>query len=251
MISPIIFDLGFLQLRWYGLLFIVGIILSYFIVLKIAKEKGIKKEIFEKYLIWAIASIVVGARLFEVLFYNPAYYFTNPLKIFFIWEGGLASHGAIIGLILVTFIFAKKYKLHFYDLADIIVIPCGLAAAFVRLGNFFNGELVGNITSSKIGMKFNNYEGLRHPVQLYQSFTNFIVFGIMYFYRNLKRGIPFWGFLAIYSVGRFITEFFKDIDKYAGLSLAQWISLGIVLIASYFLVKLTTFKGQHRHKVYK
>lgn len=245
MVNAILLDLGFWQLRWYSVLFVIGLILSYFIILKIAQEKGHKKELFERFFLWGVISIIIGARLFEVLFYEPSYYLSNPLKIFYVWEGGLASHGAIIGLILVSFIFARRNKLHFYDLADIIVIPCGLAAAFVRLGNFFNGELVGKITDFFTGMKFRNYSGLRHPVQLYQAVSNLVIFGFMYRLRKLKQGVLFWMFLFLYSILRFFTEFYKEMELvFLGLNLAQLLSILIFITSIVFLIKLKAFSNK-------
>jgi len=242
--DPILLNLGFLQIRWYSLLFVLGFVIGYFILQRLAKRKKIKKELIESYFIWLIVSTIVGARLFEVLFYSPAYYFTNPLKILYVWEGGLSSHGAMLGMILTTYFFTRKHKMHFYDLADLGVVPVALGAAFVRIGNFINQELVGRITQVPWAVKFQNYEGLRHPVQLYEAFTNILIFGILYNLKRLKKGMVFWLFLLFYSTFRFIIEFFKDLPKeygifnLLGLNTAQWFSLILILVSIIFLIRI-------------
>lgn len=243
--NPVLFNIGPVQIRYYGLLFVLAIVLSYFIIIKIAKEKNIPRERIEEIILYTTISIIIGSRLFEVLFYNPNYYFNNPIKIFYIWEGGLASHGAIIASILFLYFYTKKHNLSFYEISDILVIPMALGAALIRIGNFINSELVGKVTSSPLGVKFENYEGLRHPVQLYQAFTNFCLFLILYPLRkkNLKQGTIFWLFLLLFSIFRFITEFYKDLPlNYGlhlyGLNLAQYLSLITIPISAIFLYKL-------------
>jgi len=243
--NPVLFNIGPLEIRYYGILFALAILVSYFIIIKIAKEKNIPRSIIEELIIYITISIVIGARLFEVLFYSPSYYFNNPIKIFHIWEGGLASHGAILLAIITLYIYTKKKKLNFYEIADILIIPAALGAAFIRIGNFINSELVGKITSVPWAVKFDNYEGLRHPVQIYQAITNTITFFILYPLRNkaLKPGTIFWLFLLLFSIFRFITEFFKDLPldyglHLYGLDLAQYISIILIPVSAIFLYRL-------------
>lgn len=237
--NPVLFNLGPLEIRYYGILFALAFLASYFILRKLAKEKNIDEAIIDSYFIYLLIFMVIGARLFEIIFYEPLYYLANPIKVFYIWQGGLASHGAIIAAILVTYFFTKKHKMHFYDLADLAVIPCALGACFVRIGNFINGELVGKITTLPTGVNFDNYEGLRHPVQLYEAFTNLIIFAALYNIRklNLKKGTLFWSFILIYSILRFIIDFFKDIAVFAGLTIAQWASIVLIIISIFFLIR--------------
>lgn len=252
MINPTLFHIGPLEIRYYGILFALAFIIGYFIAIKLAPKFKIKKQTVEDYIPWAIILVVVGARLFEVLFYDPSYYFANPLKILTVWEGGLASHGAIIALILGTIYFCKKKKISFYNFSDLFVIPIALGAAFVRIGNFLNSELVGKITSVPWAVKFLGYEGLRHPVQLYQSFGYLAIFGILLYLVNIKKklkGLIFWSFLFLDSLFRLITEFFKDLPpsygfELIGLNLAQWISIVIILIS----LKPLYNRIKHLHK---
>ena len=242
--NPILLDLGYVQIKWYSLLLILAFIIGYFIALKIAKEKKIKKTIIESYFVYIILGAIIGARLFEVILYNPTYYLSNPIKVFYIWGGGITSHGAIAGMIISTLIFSKIHKIKFYTLADITVVPCALGATLVRIGNFINEELVGKTTSMPWGVNFKNYGGLRHPVQLYEAFTNFVLFIFLYSKRKLKDGILFWSFLLIYSVFRLTIEFFKYFPEHyglldiLGLNTAQWLSIIIIIISTIFLIKI-------------
>jgi len=233
--NPIAIELGFIKIYWYSLLLVVAFVIGYFLLIRLGTRKEIKKNILENYFIWLLISLIIGARLFEVLFYSPSYYFSNPIKILYIWEGGIASHGAIFGGIIATYFFTKKHNLRFYQLTDLVVIPVALGAVFIRIGNFINGELVGKITNNFIGVKFDKYNKLRHPVQLYQAATNFILFGILYSMKSVKEGVLSWTFIGLFSLFRFFTEFYKDLPNnygfiFLGLNLAQWFSiLGIIL----------------------
>lgn len=236
--NPIAFSLGPLTVRYYGILMFLGFVIGYFILKKLAREKEIKDNLIEDYFIYIILGTIIGARLFHVFFYSFDYFIANPIKILYIWEGGLSSHGAIIANVLMTLWFTKKNKLKFYDLADIIVIPFALGASFIRLGNFINQELVGKETNSIFGYKFDSYENLRHPVQLYESFCNLILFIILYFYRKLPSGYIFWLFILLYSIIRFIVDIFKDLPFYLGFTLAQYLSILMVIISIVYLYRL-------------
>ncbi len=239
MIDPILFELGPIKIRYYGLLYALAFLIGYFILKKLAKKQGIEEKVIEDYMPYVIIADIVGARLFEVLFYNPSYYFSNPLKIFAIWEGGLASHGAIIAIILTTYWFCKKKQISFYKFTDLVAIPVALGAAFIRIGNFFNSELVGKVTNLPWGVYFNNSEFLRHPVQIYQALGHVIIFLILlsiFKVKERKEGLIFWSLLFLDSLFRLVTEFFKDLPPdygfiFLNLNLAQWASILIILIS--------------------
>lgn len=244
MVNPILFSIGLFELRYYSILLAIAFLLGYIILSKLINE--VEKDKVDKFLLHMIIWMIIGARLFEVFFYNPSYYFSNLIKIFYIWEGGIASHGALIAAILVTYRFTKKENLKFYDIADKIVIPVALGASLVRLGNFFNGELVGKLTNVKWAVKFNNYEGMRHPVQIYQSISHLISFFILIYVRTLKnlpKGFLFWLFMLMFSVFRFFTEFYKDLPfgyglQAYGLNLAQYLSIFILVISVIYMFKI-------------
>lgn len=259
MVNPVLLDIGPLQIRWYGLLYALAFLSAYFIAKKLAKRFNIKEEIIDDYMPYIIIADIVGARLFEVLFYDPEYYLSNPLKIFAVWEGGLASHGAIIVIILTTIWFCKKRNILFYNLVDLFAIPTALGASFIRIGNFINSELVGRVTDLPWAVQFIGYEGLRHPVQIYQAIGHVIIFIIllsMLKLKNRKEGTIFWSLLFLDSLFRLFTEFFKDLPLdygffYLGLNLAQWASVVILLISIKPLYDRIKLRASSKEKLIK
>ena len=243
-INPIALTLGPLQIRWYGILMSLSFLIGYFILRFLFRENKIKADA-EEYLIYLIIGILGGARLFEIA-YEPYYYLSDPVKILYVWQGGLASHGGIIGGVLATYLFCRKYKLGFYTLADIAVIPIALGAMFVRIGNFINGEIVGRITSVPWAMRFEGYPGLRHPSQLYEASKNFILFILLWNIRKVdsmkKPGLMFWSFIGIYSLFRFFVEFFKEYQTLSPdyiLTMGQWLSMPLMILSVLFIYKLS------------
>ncbi len=239
-LDPVFIRLGSLEIRYYGILFALAFFVGYWLLIRLAKERNIAREVVEDLLVWMIPLVVVGARLFEVLVYEPAYYFANPLKIIAVWEGGLASHGGIIGAVLALWIVARRHKMHFYVMADLAAIPFVLGAAFIRLGNFFNGELVGRVTSVPWAVQFPGYEGLRHPSQLYEMAKNVFIFGILWNLRRkvMPQGFLFWLGLFLFSFLRFFVEFFKEFPVYYGLNIGQYLSLVAMAVSGFFLMKV-------------
>lgn len=239
-LDPVFLRVGFLEIRYYGILFACAFLVGYWLLLRLAKERNIAREVIEDLLVWMIPLVVLGARLFEVVVYEPLYYAANPIKIFFVWEGGLASHGGIIGAVLALLIVARKHKLHFYALADMVAIPFVLGASFIRIGNFFNGELVGRVTSVPWAVKFPGYEGLRHPSQLYEAAKNVLIFGILWNIRKkaLPQGFLFWLGLFLFSFLRFFVEFFKEFHTYYGLNIGQYLSVIVIAVSGCFLWKI-------------
>jgi phosphatidylglycerol---prolipoprotein diacylglyceryl transferase len=242
--NPIAFEIGSLSIRWYGILLASAFLVGWFILRYLAQEKSIEKDIVDNYLIYMIIGLLAGARLGEVFFYEPAYYLADPLKILYVWQGGLASHGAIIGGLLANWLFTRKYKLNFYTLLDLAVIPIALGSAFVRVGNFINGEIVGRVTNLPWGVVFENYDNqLRHPSQFYEAFKNVFIFGVLWKLRTIpvimKTKVPpgfmSWSFVALFSVLRFFVEFFKEFQT---LNVNQVLTMGQYLSIGYFIVSL-------------
>lgn len=153
-VDPEMLNLGFLQIRWYGLLFAASFFLGYLLVGKMLKKEGHAIELLDNLTIYMVAGTVLGARLGHCLFYEPAYYLGNPIEILKIWEGGLASHGAAIGIMLALYIFARKYKKSYRWILDRIVIVVALAGFFIRSGNLMNSEIYGNPTGSQSGFVY-------------------------------------------------------------------------------------------------
>lgn len=239
-ISPIFLNLGFMQIRWYGLIFLIGIFLCYFLAQRIAKEKGINlsKKDWENILFVSVISILIGARLGSVASEFQLYQ-DNLLLILAVWNGGLAFHGALVGMILAGIYISKKYKMTFLQLADILVIPITLALAFGRIANFINGEFYGIVTELPWGVVFAGVEGARHPVQLYESLQMFVMFGLLWKFRNkLPTGAIFGIFLVSYAIIRFLLEFLKDpnqVNHVLGLTWGQFWNIPMLIAGAYLI----------------
>jgi len=245
-----IVSFGNFALRWYGLLFAFGFVLGYQIMYSIYIKEGKTQKQLDKLSITMIVSTVVGARLGHCLFYEPEYYLSNPIAILKIWEGGLASHGAAIAILIGLFLYVRNQKdISLLWLLDRIVIVIPLAGALIRLGNFFNSEIYGIPTDVPWAVIFQKVDDIpRHPVQLYESFAYFIIFIILYFtYKNkfnkLKPGFLFGLFLVTVFGARFFIEFFKslqtDLELGLPLRMGQILSIPFIIIGIYFILRKT------------
>jgi phosphatidylglycerol:prolipoprotein diacylglycerol transferase len=248
-INPVLLTLGPFEIRYYGIIYALGFVLAY-LFLRTAVKTGklkIEMEALDEYLIMLIIGVIVGARIFEVIFFSPGYYIQNPSEILMIWHGGLSFHGGLVGAGLMTWLFAKRHKIKFYDIADIVVIPTALALAFGRIANFINAEHYGKITdavSTPWCVVFSRVdEYCRHPSQLYESLKNFFIFGFLLVYKNihekkkksLKSGTMFWLFVLLYGILRFLVNFYRDDPTVLGVSMGQLLSLLMVVTAVIFL----------------
>ncbi|BCG46862.1 Prolipoprotein diacylglyceryl transferase [Citrifermentans bremense] len=240
-IDPVFLRVGPLEFRWYGLMYIIGFISAYFIILSGVKRKNLplaKDDVAD--LIFTVAlGVILGGRFGYILFYNLAYYLAHPLKLFAVWEGGMSFHGGLIGALLASLIYIRKHKLRFYPLADIgfLAAPVGLGCG--RIGNFINGELYGRVTDVPWAIVFPGGGPLpRHPSQLYEAFLEGpVMFLILYLIsRKVKRdGVVVWSFVALYGLFRFLLENFREPDQQlgfliGGLSMGQLLSLPMLLI---------------------
>lgn len=232
--NPVLFSIGPLEIRWYGLMYVIGFVIGGQILKKLCREKFLRLD--EKYVDSLVTHVIVGmffgARLTYVFIYNWDYYSNHFSEIFSVWQGGLSFHGALFGIIIAGFRFAKKHKLHFFELADAFAIAGTPGLCFGRLGNFINGELYGRVTESWIGMIFK--EGgpyPRHPSQLYEAFgEGVLLFIILY---NLRKKIKIHGmigsfFILGYGIVRFTIEFFREADIQLGYYLTVF-TMGQIL----------------------
>jgi prolipoprotein diacylglyceryl transferase len=247
-ISPEIFRVGPLAVRWYGLLFALGFIIGYELFQWFFKiEKKNIKDI-DKLTIVMIIATVVGARLGHCFFYEPQYYLANPIEILMIWKGGLASHGAAIGILLGIWIFVlqnKQYKMMW--ILDRLVIAIALSGALIRLGNFFNSEILGLASDSSFAIIFASIDQTpRHPVQLYEAFSYLLIFAYLLFVYNRHRiqlpaGRLFGAFLTLVFSARFVLEYFKEfqtsLENDMILRMGQVLSIPFVLVGLYFWIK--------------
>jgi phosphatidylglycerol:prolipoprotein diacylglycerol transferase len=194
----------------------------------LVKRKKLKltKLDVESFIILETLALIIGARIFEIVFYNPAYYFANPAKMLAIWEGGLSFHGGLAGMFIAGVWFCKKKKIKILQMADIMVIPIGIALMLGRIGNFINGEIYGRITNVSWCFKFKGAEGCRHPSQLYEAAKNLLIFGTMWTIKDRKEphGFFFALFLMMYGVLRFSIEFVRQPELYVGpLTMGQFL----------------------------
>ncbi len=238
-VDPEIFSLGPLSVRWYGLLFAFSFVVGYLIFQRIFKREGIKEEVLDSLTVYMALGVIIGARLGHVLFYDPQYYFSNPIKIFKIWEGGLASHGAAIGILIALYLFAKKHKKTFLWIMDRIVIVVALAGAMIRTGNLMNSEIYGVQTDLPWGFIFVRAGEMvpKHPTQIYEALAYLLLFVLLYFlYQKrlpkLKEGQLFGIFLIILFAARFFIEYIKEdqSDFEAGMALNMGQILSIPFI---------------------
>ncbi len=253
-INPVLLELGPFQIRYYGLFYALGFLIAYFLIYYLAKKKQLKitKDDVADFLVYAIIGVVLGARFVYTIFYNPLFYFQNPLEIIAVWHGGLSFHGGLIGAIIACYLFCKKKKIEFYDFADIAVIPVALALALGRIGNFMNAELYGRLANvawcidySKNKFVENLPSGCRHPSQIYESLKNLAIFSALWAIKDKKlpKGFMFWSFVAMYGLFRTIVEFFRQPDEQIGFifnyfTMGQLLSFPLFLIGIYMLFKL-------------
>ncbi len=246
--SPILVNIGPLSIRWYGLLFALGFIIGYEIFTWIYKVEGKNQKDIDSLTVVMVISTVVGARLGHCLFYEPNYYLSHPVEILEVWKGGLASHGAAIGILLGIWIYSRyKREYSMMWILDRLVIAVALAAILIRLGNFFNSEILGHPASVPWAIIFARVDKIpRHPAQLYESVSYLIIFIILFFtYKKYKVDLPtgrlFGIFLTLVFVARFIIEYFKqnqsELEQNMALHIGQYLSIPFILIGIYYWVK--------------
>ncbi len=244
--DPVAFSVGPVSVRWYGLMYLAGFLIFSTLGRLRARQawRGISVQDVDDLLFWGVFGVILGGRLGYVLMYKPEYYLAHPLEIPMLWRGGMASHGGIIGVILVMWLYARSRGKSFLTVADFVVplLPLGLAAG--RLGNFINGELWGRPADPAVwpwAMVFPQaHDGgiARHPSQLYQfALEGLLLFVILWLYSRRPRLAGTVGclFLIGYGVLRFIAEFAREPDDFLGLlrwhlSMGQWLSLPMIVI---------------------
>ena len=225
--DPVLLDFGIIAVRWYSLSYIFGILIGWWYGKKIITrlfgiEKGKSKlNLFDDLITYLIVSLVVGGRLGYVFFYNFSYYLSNPLDIFKIWEGGMSFHGALIGIMVGTFLFSYLRKIKTLIFLDIIACVSPIGIFFGRIANFINGELVGKAATIPWAVVFPNVDQIpRHPSQLYEAFFEglilFFLINTFMSRQNYKIGKCSYMFLIFYGVFRIISEFFREPDAHIG-----------------------------------
>lgn len=252
-IDPVFFRLGPLQFRWYGLMYVIGFICSYFIIRRESRQRNLPldSEAVADLIFCLAIGVVLGGRLGYVLFYDLSSYLAQPLKIFAIWQGGMSFHGGLLGVAVAGLWYARRFQLPKLQLADLAALAAPVGLGFGRIGNFINGELFGRPTTMPWGMIFPDGGPLpRHPSQLYEAFLEGLV--LFFVVRLLARrftapGTAMAAFLSGYGLFRFIVELFRQPDSQLGLfwgffSMGQLLSLPLFLAGGILLVWLNRKK---------
>ena len=255
--DPEIINIFGFSLRYYGILFVGGLVLCICILGWIFKREKIPPENLEKLSIYGMIGILAGARLGHCLFYEPSYYLSHPLEIIlpvtFLPDGGvrfagyqgLASHGGVSGLLIALYFYSRKTKHSMIDTIDLIAVVSGLSFGFIRLGNFMNSEIIGIPTTKPWGVIFERVDNIpRHPAQLYEAISYFIIFTIMMIlYKNmrarLKNGFLFGLATVLFFSARFIIEFVKEnqvgFEDKMTLNMGQLLSLPFIAVGFGFI----------------
>ena len=250
-LDPVIFSLGFISIRWYSLAYVLGILIGWWYGKKLILNKShlLKEKFnlknFDDLITYLVISIIIGGRLGYVVFYNIEYYYSNPVDIFKIWEGGMSFHGALIGIILGTYIFSIRRKIKTLFLLDVIACVSPIGIFFGRIANFINGELVGKVSSVPWGVIFPSLDLVpRHPSQLYEAVLEglilFVILNTIFLKKNYEIGKCSCLFLVYYGIFRIISEYFREPDIQLGY-IYDLASMGSILSFVMFLSGFVMF----------
>ncbi len=240
-IDPVFLSIGPLQFRWYGLMYVLAFIATYFIIRSEVKRKQLPltTDDVSDLVFYGALGVVLGGRIGYILFYNLPFYLANPLKLLAVWEGGMSFHGGFLGVVLAFVLYARRKQLPFLALMDMAALCAPVGLGLGRIGNFINAELYGRPTTMPWGMIFPGSDGLaRHPSQLYEAVLEGLVLFFMVRFASRKSdatGVAAWTFVAGYGLFRFFVEFFRQPDAQIGFFF-QWFSMGQFLSLPMFLL---------------
>ena len=236
--DPVAIEILSLEIRWYSLSYIIGILIGWYLAKKFFISKNIYHR-FDDYITFVIIGLILGGRFGYILFYNLNFYINNPFDILKLWQGGMSFHGGVLGIIIASIIFAKKNDDNIFEYLDVVALVSPIGIFFGRISNFINSELYGSITNVPWAVTFIQVDNLpRHPSQLYEALLEgLILFLILIYFKNKflnKPGLISGLFLIFYSIFRFFVEFYRVPDEQLGyiflnLSMGQVISLIFML----------------------
>jgi|TARA_B100000780_G_scaffold278009_1_gene250198 phosphatidylglycerol:prolipoprotein diacylglycerol transferase len=240
--DPVAIEIFSLEIRWYSLAYIVGILLGWYLAKKFFILNNVKNK-FDDYITYVIIGLILGGRLGYVFFYDFDYYLNNFLDIIKIWQGGMSFHGGVIGIIIASILFSKKYKDDVFEYLDIIALVSPVGIFFGRIANFINSELYGHETSVPWAVQFIQIDNLyRHPSQLYEAILEgvFLFLIMIFFWNKSKLKVP--GklsalFLVFYSILRFFAEYFRVPDDQLGYLILD-LTMGQLISCVFFLTGL-------------
>jgi prolipoprotein diacylglyceryl transferase len=253
-VDPTAFVIPFIDwpVRWYGILFVLGLLVSEYVLFYIFEQDGKTKKNVEDLAVYVVIGTIVGARLGHVFFYDAMDYLKNPLDILKIWEGGLASHGGAIGILIAIYLFCRKYNFQFLWIMDRLVIVVSFTGACIRTGNLMNSEILGTITDLPWGFVFENAypeflaQDPRHPAQLYEAIYCLFLMALTYWLWKTKRtklqnGFIFGVFMVVLFTLRFLDEFLKEnqvaFEDELPLNMGQILSIPFVLAGIYLMFR--------------
>jgi phosphatidylglycerol:prolipoprotein diacylglycerol transferase len=238
--DPIIFQVGPLAVRWYGLMYLGAFLFGSMWISRLAKKRGweISKESLSDLVFYAVLGVILGGRFGYVLFYNPAFFLDHPGKILAVWEGGMSFHGGLLGVVVAMLLFCRKQKLPVLRLGDLVVAAAPIGLGLGRIGNFINAELWGRTTDLPWGMIFPSGGPLpRHPSQLYEMLLEgvllFLILWLLH-HLNTPTGVAFFSFFLFYGIFRFGVEFVREPDAqlgflWGGATMGQLLSLPMII----------------------
>jgi prolipoprotein diacylglyceryl transferase len=246
--DPEIFALGPLRPRYYGVLFLAAFYVGYYVARWMYRREGRGLEDLDRLLLYMMGGAVIGARLGHCFFYDPSYYLLNPVEIIKVWRGGLASHGGALGIALSLWLYSRpRPDQPYLWVFDHMAVPTALGGFFIRLGNFFNSEILGVPTTAPWAIVFSRYDSLpRHPAQLYESLAYMAIFWILVaLYRwgqgRLADGYLIGSFFVLVFGVRFFIEFVKERQAAYGhdlpLTVGQWLSIPVVLAGAVLFLR--------------
>jgi len=245
-VDPAILSLGRFEIRWYGLLFAIGFCFGYLIMAQFYRREQRELDNLPELVLYLMLGTIIGARLGHVFLYQPDYFLSHPWEIPMIWHGGLASHGGFAGVTISIYLYLKKHRdMSFLELADRLAIPCLLAAALIRVGNFFNSEILGIPSNLPWAIVFARVDNIpRHPAMLYETLAYWLVFCALYLAYWKTTIIQFPGrvlgtALAACFLARFIIEFVKEnqvpFESRMPLNMGQLLSIPLILVGIYLI----------------
>ncbi len=242
---------GNFGIRWYALPYIIGFVLAYLFLKRVVRRgeiENLNDETLDGYIVYLFIGVILGARFFHVFVFEFANYGFDPLRWIAVWRGGLSFHGGLVGGIVATYVFSRRYGVSFYALVDRVIIVAAFALGLGRIGNFINGEMPGTPYNGPFCVDYTQNHHMarppqecRHPTQLYEMAKNWLIMGVLYLeYRYLKPrpGVIFWTFVTLYGAIRFFLMFVRDeVRVVAGLTLSQLFSALMAVIGLVMLIQ--------------
>ncbi len=246
--SPVLAKLGPLEIRWYGLMYVMAFIITLYYMRKATRagRMRLSNEDIDTLLTWCVLGLIIGARMFAVVFWEPRYYSSHVLEVFAVWRGGLSFHGGVLGVIVAVWLFCRKKNYSFFEIGDIMIVPLALGQALGRFGNFMNSELFGPPTLLSWGINFlGEHDAVgnlvfRHPTMLYEAAYGVVIFGVLLFLSRKKHapGVVVGVFFVLYSIFRSLTELIRVEEVFVGsLTMGQVLNIPLFVVGLYLVVR--------------